>query len=91
MHPRADKLSQKILSLLAQATEPLETKEIEKLLPQATRVKIIYRLNSLRGDGLLKGKPVGSGKGAWIWWKSGIFTSNDSVKNNPSINNFSIK
>jgi repressor of nif and glnA expression len=68
-----DKLGKKILDLLAKATEPLETKEIELELKKETRVKILYRLNFLRGEGLLKGKPVGSGKGAWIWWKKGVF------------------
>jgi hypothetical protein len=68
-----DKLGKKILDLLAQAIEPLETKEIELLLTKETRTKILYRLNFLRGEGLLKGKPVGSGKGAWIWWKRGVF------------------
>ncbi|MBS3123724.1 hypothetical protein J4437_03735 [Candidatus Woesearchaeota archaeon] len=85
MHSQADKLSQKILNLLAEATEPLETKEIELLLPQATRVKVLYRLNRLRGDGLLKGKPVGSGKGAWIWWGSKSFILNNDIKKNLSL------
>lgn len=65
---RNDSISQKILQLLASAKEPLETKEIESLLKNVTRVKVLYRLNLLRGDGLIKGKPVGSGKGTWIWW-----------------------
>jgi len=65
-----DGISQKILDLLAEAKEPLETKEIELLLKNITRVKVLYRLNLLRGDGLIKGKTVGSGKGTWIWWKS---------------------
>lgn len=85
MHPQADKLSQKIISLLAEATEPLETKEIEGLLPQATHIKILYRLNRLRGDGLLKGKPVGSGKGAWIWWNIGIFAADKSSFENNAL------
>lgn len=62
-----DNISEKILKILAEAKEPLETKEIELLLKE-TRVKVLYRLNLLRGDGLIKGKPVGSGKGTWIWW-----------------------
>ena len=68
-----DKTSTKILTLLQEAQEPLETKEIETLLAQTrlkdiTRTKVLYRLNLLRGDGAIKGKPVGSGKGTWIWW-----------------------
>lgn len=63
-----DKTSTKILKLLQEAEEPLETKEIEIILKDITRVKVLYRLNLLRGDGLIKGKAVGSGKGTWIWW-----------------------
>ena len=69
----ADRLSKKILQILLDSNEPLETKEIEILLKNFTRVKILYRLNLLRGDGLIKGKPVGSGKGAWIWWNTNLF------------------
>ncbi len=63
-----DKISSRILKILTEASEPLETKELEVMLKDATRIKAIYRLNLLRGDGLVKGKPVGSGKGTWIWW-----------------------
>lgn len=70
-----DTITEKILSLITATAEPLETKEIEeglkakeKLPTIVTRVKVLYRLNMLRGDGLIKGKPVGSGKGTWIWW-----------------------
>ena len=65
----ADKISQRILHFLVQAEEPLETKEVELLLKDVTRIKVLYRLNLLRGNGEIKGKPVGSGKGCWIWWK----------------------
>ena len=68
MRRKLDEISKKILNLLRKTDEPLETREIELLLPKITRVKILYRLNLLRGDGLLKGKTVGSGKGCWIWW-----------------------
>ncbi len=68
--PRSlDRTSTQILNLIAQAHEPLETKEIELLLKNVTRVKVLYRLGMLRGDGLIKGKPIGSGKGTWVWWK----------------------
>lgn len=70
---KKDGTTEKIAAIVAKAHEPLETKEIEALLPQETRVKILYRLNLLRGDGLIKGKPVGSGKGTWIWWKADAF------------------
>ena len=69
MRRKLDNISQKILDIINKAGEPLETKEIELILKNITRVKVLYRLNNLRGDGLIKGKPVGSGKGAWIWWK----------------------
>lgn len=68
-----DSISQKILSLLASAEEPLETKELENLLKNVTRIKLLYRLNWLRGEGKIKGKAIGSGKGAWIWWKKEAF------------------
>ena len=61
-------LARSILSVLSKVNEPLETKEIEEILKGETRVKILYRLNYLRAEGLVKGKQVGSGKGTWIWW-----------------------
>jgi len=73
MHTSSDVISKRILDILSNADEPLETKEIELILKNVTRVKTLYRLNNLRGDGIIKGKPVGSGKGCWIWWKKGRF------------------
>ncbi len=70
MRIRKDKISQKILEAINKADEPLETIEIISLIKNSTRTKIMYRLYGLRGDALIKGKQVGSGKGAWIWWKS---------------------
>jgi len=64
-----DNLQTKILKIIKKADEPLETREIETSLPKASRVKILYRLNDLRGQGQIKGKQVGSGKGCWIWWR----------------------
>ena len=58
-----------ILNLVSKSAEPLETREIEIALPKSTRIMVLYRLNNLRGEGKIKGKHVGSGKGAWIWWK----------------------
>jgi len=69
MRRSLDNISKKILNTINDSEEPLETKEIELILKYVTRVKVLYRLNNLRGDGLIKGKPVGSGKGTWIWWK----------------------
>ena len=73
MLKRTDRISNRILSILRKAEEPLETREIELLLKNVTRVKVLYRLNMLRGDGEIRGKPVGSGKGAWIWWHAKKF------------------
>ena len=58
-----------ILKVIEQAGEPLETKELVVKLPKITRIKILYRLNRLKADGLIKSKQVGAGKGTWIWWK----------------------
>jgi len=60
-----------ILKIINESEEPLETKEIEVMLKNVSRVMILYRLNNLRGEGLIKGKQIGSGKGTWIWWKNG--------------------
>ena len=66
---REDALYKKILDLVVKAGEPLETKEIEIEIGKYTRTMILYRLYNLRGEGRIKGKQVGSGKGTWIWWK----------------------
>lgn len=63
-----DDVSIDIVNILKKSEEPLETREIELVLKNISRVKVLYRLNRLRGDGIIKGKPVGSGKGTWIWW-----------------------
>lgn len=68
-----DAISQEIIQLVNQSTEPLETKEIEVKLPSSSRTKIFYRLRELRGDGLIRGKMVGAGKGTWIWWRRDAF------------------
>ena len=64
---RNDSLKQRILEVVTQANEPLETAEILSIVG-STRVKVLYRLNMLRGETRIKGKAVGSGKGTWIWW-----------------------
>jgi len=64
-----DTLTLNILKHIIDVNEPLETKEIETFFPTETRTKILYRLNQLRGDGKIKGKAIGSGKGTWIWWQ----------------------
>jgi len=68
-----DKIATRIVEILSKTDEPLETREIELILKDVSRIKVLYRLNNLRGDGVIKGKPVGSGKGAWIWWRKDAF------------------
>jgi DNA-binding Lrp family transcriptional regulator len=65
---KLDEISKKILKIIKKENEPLETKEIEILLKNVSRIKVLARLNNLRGEVLIKGKNVGSGKGTWIWW-----------------------
>lgn len=69
MRRKKDMLYSKISRLIYSSNEPLETKEIKEALPKFTRITILYRLNILRGEGKINGKQIGSGKGAWIWWK----------------------
>jgi len=72
-----DLISKKALETIEQSEEVLETKEIlEKIqisLDKTTRTKLFSRLNNLRGEGLIKGKFVGPGKGVWIWWRDSAF------------------
>ncbi len=67
-----------ILTIVQNNHEPLETEEIisrlhevsgrDMILKNATRTRVMYRLNNLRADGLIAGKMLGAGKGVWIWW-----------------------
>lgn len=72
-------MSDEILKIINNSDEPLETKEIEEKLKDTirkesvTRTKIFYRLNLLRGEGKIKGKFAGPGKGVWIWWRIDAF------------------
>ncbi len=68
-----DKLSEKILELINRAREPMETKELEEALKSESRSKILYRLTDLRGQGKVKGKHLGAGKGTWVWWSVEAF------------------
>ena len=74
----SDKLAELVLKIVSDANEPLETKEIESRLAElkmkeATRIKVMWRLQNLRGEGKIKGKFVGPGKGVWIWWKGDVY------------------
>jgi len=68
-----DTVEKAIVKLISASKAPLETKEVHQGVVQelgdVSRTKVLYRLNDLRGDGTIKGKSVGSGKGVWIWWK----------------------
>ncbi len=71
-----DELANAVLKVMEKSDQPLETKEVEWMVKGnrgATRIKVIYRLNNLRGEGKIKGKFVGPGKGVWIWWKKEAF------------------
>ena len=78
-----DLISGEILKLISGSAEPLETKEIEEQVKgrikkeSVTRTKIFYRLNLLRGEGKIKGKFIGSGKGVWVWWILEMFERRD--------------
>ena len=79
-----DPISEATLDIIKKAGEPLETKEIseqlETSIPDVTRTKLFYRLTNLRGEGLIKGKFVGPGKGVWIWWIKEIFENKGGNK-----------
>ena len=72
-----DLITKRALETIEGAGEVLETKEILEKLQissgEVTRTKLFSRLNNLRGEGLIKGKFVGSGKGVWIWWRKDAF------------------
>ena len=68
-----DAISERLIKVINEASTPLETKEINELIGDETRTKIFNRLKDLRGEGLIKGKMVGAGKGTWIWWKTTAF------------------
>lgn len=68
-----DKEAQIILKLIEDSKEPLETREVEEKFKNLSRSKILYRLNQLRAEGMIKGKSIGAGKGNWIWWRKNAF------------------
>ena len=79
-----DPISKETLDIIQNSGEPLETKEIQEKLENSiknvTRTKLFYRLNLLRGEGLIKGKFVGPGKGVWIWWVVELFEKKGGKK-----------
>jgi DNA-binding Lrp family transcriptional regulator len=70
-----DEVSKTILKIVNSADQPLETTEIIAKLGKVSRSMIVYRLNMLRGEGKIKGKSIGAGKGSWVWWKINAFSS----------------
>jgi len=68
-----NEISKRILKVLELADEPLETMEIVERLKGVSRTIILNRLHQLRGEGLIRGKRVGGGKGVWIWWHINAF------------------
>ncbi len=79
-----DNISSLALKIIEESNDVLETKEIQEKvevsIKDITRTKLFARLNNLRGEGLIKGKFVGPGKGVWIWWKTDAFKLNDEKK-----------
>jgi repressor of nif and glnA expression len=80
-----DNISLVTLRIIDESNDVLETKEIQEKVQNSikniTRTKLFSRLNNLRGEGLIKGKFVGPGKGVWIWWKASAFLENKGEKN----------
>ena len=74
---KKDNITELALHIIEDAGDVLETKELEEEISHSikdiTRTKLFSRLTNLRGEGLIKGKFVGSGKGVWIWWIAGVF------------------
>lgn len=72
-----DNISLSALRIIEESNEVVETKEIQEKveisIKDITRTKLFARLNNLRGEGLIKGKFVGPGKGVWIWWRIDAF------------------
>jgi hypothetical protein len=68
-----DKIQEEIYHLIKTVNEPLETEEVishihSRVEKDASRNKVMYRLNNLRAEGKISGKMLGSGKGVWVWW-----------------------
>ena len=79
---KGDRISELILRILQSSPGPLETKEVLALVQNktpCTRSIVFKRLNNLRGDGLIKGTRIGSGKGVWAWWRVDSFKEKSSL------------
>ncbi|RLE47579.1 hypothetical protein DRJ25_02060 [Candidatus Woesearchaeota archaeon] len=62
-----------VLTTINSSDFPLDTKEVVDNIPEFSREQVLHRLTSIWGDGVIKGKQVGSGKGIWIWWRLNAF------------------
>ncbi len=73
MPAKGDEIQEEIYHLIKTANEPLETEEVIRHIhsnveKDASRNKVMYRLNNLRAECKISGKMLGSGKGVWVWW-----------------------
>jgi len=78
---RGDRIRQLILHIIESAHSPLETPEVVARVQEqtsTTRTIVFKRLTDLRGDGLIRGKHTGSGKGVWIWWPAEGFQQEET-------------
>ena len=66
-------IDEKLLSIINSSDYPFETKEIANKIPELSHTQVLQRLTIIWGDGVVKGKLVGSGKGVWIWWRVDAF------------------
>ena len=64
-----DKYKKQVLEYINSENQILETTEVVDNV-NSTRTILLRRLSDLRGDFVIKGKQVGSGKGVWIWWRN---------------------
>ena len=82
---KKDNITEKAFEIIRKSNEVLETKEIQEQIASSikniTRTKLFSRLTNLRGEGLIKGKFVGPGKGVWIWWRKDAFPEETKEKN----------
>ena len=67
-----DPLTMKILKLVNSSCHPLEKADIIKNTG-STEIKVRYRLQDLRADGLIMGRKLNAGKGVWIFWRKNGF------------------
>ncbi|RLE47580.1 hypothetical protein DRJ25_02065 [Candidatus Woesearchaeota archaeon] len=72
-HSALEPSEKKLASVIDSSLYPLETKEVTEQVPEFSREQVLRKLTVIWGDGVIKGKQVGSGKGVWIWWRVDAF------------------